>query len=741
MRVLLIIGLLLIVVGALANETDVVRPGVPVNPEYPDETAVLAKYGTIHFHLSIDGVVTHHLNEETRVTTVNTVADGIITLAGATGTFRGTLRGKTIIKVIGKDGKTSTTTMTQNNTETEEIPSWDDNPDLGAMGPLPSSKKLNAVVFPLDEILPEGFIINDKEGKVEIAGGGQSFNAKLPGFLKCQLPCYGATGDVFSKTVNAQEAQGLNEFNRPFIGFGFVETPWHNGHGSGSFSTAMEAVCMGSAYNVIPTPVCRQMYTRQVREQNNIVIIPGALNVTWQLSTKPIPSKLQLKPVDPATYENWMPVPKFAQRPDTTPLAIMAEFVPVREGMPAPQGRIDFYLTDVSSHTGECCNAPRDRPMKDDLRFADEQADGIVIDPNNKKHAYTKDKQERAVVMISAEDGGAYGTLTARCQDQDLIAIYEATGTPYLKLPKDENNNHVADAWEKQEGIFGENLPVNWDEVHVTGQDNDGDGVSLYRKYRGFRVAGGDYVRLKPKKKSLFVIDNDGVFNTALWEKASDIPAYKVDDTLTQGGNDLNASRIVDFTMGDATGQHKYAVRLEVKRGLVEPVQYRNQPPGKLTLYGYTDQQGNSPRTAEVCRIFPDRLAALVDRMVASLQNAIKNPASDDGVAMANWGIPPEQAQAALDKLKTNNRAPIVARLITLCAIHEMGHACGIPGHINKGEEDEIGDDHCPMKYLDQGDRRWMILDILNDNPLPLAYIRFCTDQDFHCFAELCTRD
>ena len=570
---------------------------------------------------------------------------------------------------------------------------------------------------------------------------GNSFTRSQPGFLHSNLPCYGATGNVFSKTVNAQQAKGLNEFGRPFIGFGFVETPWHNGHGSGSFSTAMEAVCMGMGYNVIPTPVCRLMYTEQMRRDNNLVIIPGTLNVSWQLSTTPIPSKLQLAPVDAGTYAQWLPQPKFAQGPDTRPLAVRAEFKPVRDGAPTPQGRIDFYLTDISSHQGECCNAPRERAMKDDLRFADEQADDIVLDPDNRKHAYTRDKVAGAVVMISAEDGGAYGTLTARCTEQDLIARYETADTPYLQVPRDENNNHIADAWERQQGIYDDNLPLSWDEVHVTGQDHDGDGVSLYRKYRGFRVVGGDYVRLQPKKKSLFVIDKDGIFDPALWEKASDIPAYLVDDTLTQGGGDPLTSRIVDFTLGDATAQHKYAVRLDAARGLVEPTPYRDQPADNIKIYGYTDQQGNSPRTAEICRVFPDRLAALIDRMIASLQKAVDDPTSDDGATMANRGITPQLAQAALAKLKGNNHAPLVQRLTTLCAIHEMGHACGLSGHLNHGHEDEVGNDDCPMKYLDQGDRRWLILDILSDNSLLLANKRFCTDEDFHCHAELCTRD
>src|SRR5205814_5207920 len=59
-------------------------------------------------------------------------------------------------------------------------------------------------------------------------------------------------------------------------------------------------------------------------------------------------------------------------------------------------------------------------------------------------------------------------------------------------------------------GIKDKDYYENWDSLHLDGNDHDGDGLTLFEKYRGF-VINGKYERLDPNKKHVFVIDNDNL--------------------------------------------------------------------------------------------------------------------------------------------------------------------------------------------------------------------------------------
>ena len=83
-----------------------------------------------------------------------------------------------------------------------------------------------------------------------------------------------------------------------------------------------------------------------------------------------------------------------------------------------------------------------------------------------------------------------------------------------LDIPLDENQNHVADGWEKDMGVWDQNLPASWDGADdPSGQAFKRDGISLYEKYRGFEVLNGVgkdvYERLDPRRKHVFVRNPD----------------------------------------------------------------------------------------------------------------------------------------------------------------------------------------------------------------------------------------
>ena len=476
------------------------------------------------------------------------------------------------------------------------------------------------------------------------------------------------------------------------------------------------------------------------------ILWPGSLQVVWALGDDLPEGKMTIASDDPDTYGKWIPAPIDDDRfGPASALTFHASILPKEEGKPAPKGKIDFWLRDVSHEKGKCTNFPQDGGTEDDLRFTPNQT-GLTIDPQNPLHATTKEAVTGFSVKVEALDTGAYGTLQATCDELGLIAEDERTHLQSIAIPMDDNRNHVADAWEDEKGILGDNLPADWDEEKIDGQKSTGDAINLYENYRGFMVLKDgkpSFIRLNPKQKVLFVIDDGNMFDADLWLHASDITAYKLNDGLVKGGApDDAASRIVDFNNGD--GGHKYCVRLIKYQGLVESTPYQNQPPDSIGTYGYTDNQGNSPKTTLRCVVFPARLRAMIDRVASYVDKGLKDPSSEDGKSLEAAGIPPWLARKALDRLDQATRDQLAKQMVTLCAIHEMGHACSLPGHLDDGgKESDKGDPKCPMKYTDRSEnRRLLILQVIFalDHPLPLQYDHFCREGS-NCYGALNVKD
>ena len=271
----------------------------------------------------------------------------------------------------------------------------------------------------------------------------------------------------------------------------------------------------------------------------------------------------------------------------------------------------------------------------------------------------------------------------------------------------------------------------------------------MYEAYRGFTVLDGtggkSHKRLDPRRKVLFYVDQGNILDTGIWEKASGITGYRLGPDMIKGGEG-DDRRIVNFRKGYAHAGDKYCVDLESVPGLVEKVQYKDKPIGNILLNGYVDQQGDSPKGAVVCRVFPDRLVAFIDRLPGLLSESLNDPASEKGVALQNAGVTPAMAQAALQDLQNPAvRSQLARQIISMTALHEMGHACGITGHRDaEGKEWADGDPKCPMKYMDYVDNRYLavyqVLFGLNA-ALPLQFEKFCTTGPYNCWRQLKVKD
>jgi hypothetical protein len=190
-----------------------------------------------------------------------------------------------------------------------------------------------------------------------------------------------------------------------------------------------------------------------------------------------------------------------------------------------PLARFTIQLSDVSREPGICLNFPhRSAPPSgsgDEAPFDLQIAPGKNMKlAENGQYAEVTNAVAELRLGIQTYDYGAFGKLkvTANTVDgQTLVAHVD--GHPdqfFLNLPVDENQNHVADAWEKDMEVFDRDLDAKWEgtlDPKYDGQALEGDGISLYEKYRGFQVltSAGDpeHERLDPKLKYLFVRNPD----------------------------------------------------------------------------------------------------------------------------------------------------------------------------------------------------------------------------------------
>ncbi len=240
------------------------------------------------------------------------------------------------------------------------------------------------------------------------------------------------------------------------------------------------------------------------------VFLPGTLSVRWSFVTRATPGEMTITPESPALYEQWVPVPMPLDE-DDAPLAplvrpdeadavetpygrarsvfVTARIKPKQSGDTAPKGRIHFYLRDVSRNPGLCNGFPPEGDTEPDLCFADTMP-GVIVDPADPLHAYTEQYVSELTVAVIARDTGGWGVVQAVCDDLGLIGRDERTGRHGLVVPLDDNQNCVADAWEREIGLRD----------GLADDDDDLDAYTLFEEYRGFMRPDG-FARTNPRVK------------------------------------------------------------------------------------------------------------------------------------------------------------------------------------------------------------------------------------------------
>ncbi|MFN8288518.1 MAG: hypothetical protein U0V74_17300 [Chitinophagales bacterium] len=220
-----------------------------------------------------------------------------------------------------------------------------------------------------------------------------------------------------------------------------------------------------------------------------------------------------------AEYENWLPVgrKKDADRANSAVYgnAIAFKIKLIEKDNPAKDISGTLYQVDwkleASKLKGDCTNFPiESSDEKEDLRF-DVKAAPLSAEVSDFKELRSAPQQGAACpARILCYDNGAYGKLTAHVKittpngPVEIDAHLDGDTKTEVSIPKDENDNKMADKWEKDEGIFEKNYGPIKDDEQQPDNKNDGDGLSLFEEYRGI-MSNDELKRLNPKNKDLIV--------------------------------------------------------------------------------------------------------------------------------------------------------------------------------------------------------------------------------------------
>lgn len=234
-------------------------------------------------------------------------------------------------------------------------------------------------------------------------------------------------------------------------------------------------------------------------------------------------SELEIVPADDddpkkslETYNNWLPRPYTTDQKVADAFKIKTEDESVAVTFKVQfkeagrKGPIEVELWDLSENKGVCVNyPPRDAKPEKGLRFIEVETEKDLVVTDEK--VTTKNDVSSVRVKVVARESGAYGRLLARSPGSGTgDAIFEETKKPFARIPRDDDDNKIADAWSK------EKHSEMWDEDPQNGQRRPGDGYTFYEEYRGFIVTQGTtddtqwkHVRTDPKKKDIFIYDKD----------------------------------------------------------------------------------------------------------------------------------------------------------------------------------------------------------------------------------------
>ena len=432
--------------------------------------------------------------------------------------------------------------------------------------------------------------------------------------------------------------------------------------------------------------------------------------------------------IPPSELDTWLPAGSKDRYKPGNSMSVNVQLRHKGEKEPAADMTGTFYVTleDVSQQPGYCVNAPARDEASDDPDLKLKEGDNLWLDDD--ATGQTEEDTNEQSVTIESYDFGAYGRLRVEVVVNDGTTVKahleDDPGKDYLDLPKDDNNNHIADAWEKDKGV--EELPAKWDEAdQPAGQHTLGDGISLYEKYRGF-VVKGYHQRLEPYKKHVFVYDPTGWALKTTTEPggvsfidALDCEVIFVDEKNWTGPGGSGAKkRLVNFNSTDevhATDQHALHLRFPFTDSPLYPADYNDMLKAKFGT-------NNTEAVTALGLTFPDQTAAAwgspagwmavevyannIDKWsrATALYHTFGLPEfahySDPATSAAERTRLDERARTLRDEYITANSDSYEKRnwsIFSATPTHEVGHGLGIKDLTSPGF---FGPSNCVMRYF-----------------------------------------
>jgi hypothetical protein len=486
-------------------------------------------------------------------------------------------------------------------------------------------------------------------------------------------------------------------------------------------------------------------------------------------------------------YANWLPAGSpNASEPGTN----LFVYVIIREKgsdslTPVSYAKAKFFChLESSNEPGVCLNWPSKENALDtpDLKFNLDQ-DTLTVSSDGQYAETKRSDLNHLLLVIDCFDYGAYGKLTVSAQIEGMgevqAFLHSDKTRAYLSIPKDEDGNRIADAWEKQQIGLPQGLPADWDDAPwPANQYSKGDGISLYEKYRGF-MFDKVHERLNPMVKHLFVYDQSGAVvllmlpghgGSSFITASGGIRLRMVDkNTWTGPGAVANQKRNVNFNtsgFGHAVDQHALHVRLQSAKNPVMPPEYKEMFEAK---YGESPEDEDLRGTLGIA--WPDQTAG--GGRLASPKNTYLIEAylskidwyTEETVKYNTWGLPAfagfnAASAAEKDRMRTEvsaetrsylaaNSADVLARRwfhLSEVLSHELGHGVGVEDLLPPHTQ---GPTNCLMRYFgfddfprDPGDR----LEISRRWTSPLQPTIFCLDptgtkRNLACFKQIQVTD
>jgi hypothetical protein len=409
---------------------------------------------------------------------------------------------------------------------------------------------------------------------------------------------------------------------------------------------------------------------------------------------------------------------------------------------------IAFTLFDVSKERGRYMNDnEKYDDVEEDLQISDLNSDYTITKTTAAKRLGGKSQTQQ--IAIVCRDYGAFGKLQASVKVKGTW--YQATSgiNTFVTIPVDVNNNKIADAWEKQNNVYGK--PDTWDgDPKPSGQGDIGDGMTNYEEYRGFFILDGvgnpQYKRTNPLVREIFVVDEGLIFSPNSWKSATGMDSYWVskDQTNAPRVRDVenNEHRLLNFCRGHAEGK-KYAINLIKAPGMDDPF---GRNPGKY-IFGYN--VGSPPRIASLTVIFPERIKNWIIEEADTLARYLKK--FPKGYELEGTIYSASVIKNFIMAVKDNTkRGYIVDFLVYSIVLHEMGHACDVDHH---GGDDSLktgtGALSCPTIYTDgsgEAKRTVRLVYFLNkfkknENLIvDFESLKFCKKKD-NCWRQLKIND